>query len=158
MLLAKLLTWCGEKHGDLDKRYQLEDIAASSLWVARKVLNHHRVFLLNERWYGAGREGIACARSCWGTWKVDAALWCSCLAGAAWLFFPSAWRDRHPPQLAGEDWLISCLCICSWFTHHFVSPSLPTCCCSLSDPERMALKQLIKACSLNQSQHWLHLY
>lgn len=123
------LKWCGEKHGDFDKRYQLEDIAAPSLRAAGKVPNHPWIFLLNQRWYGAGREGIVCARSCWGTWKVNAALWCSCLAGAAWLFFPSAWWDRHQCSWLGKiDW---CLVFASavdlyitLFHHHFLPAAL----------------------------------
>lgn len=91
-------------------------------------------------------------------WKVSAALWCSCAAEAAWSFFAWAWWDRPAAVGWGRPRLIFGLCIRSWFMHHFAAPSfpLPTC-CTCSDPGRIALKQLIKDCSLNQSQIWLHL-
>lgn len=45
----------------------------------------------------------------------------------------------------GRSRLIFSFCICSWFTHYFSSPSFPLPTCGFcSDPESMALEQLIK--------------
>lgn len=139
---------------DLDKMWWLEEVSECG----RKGAKLGWVLLFNQRWCGAGRQEGSLHKKLLRCLEASAALLCFCVVEGACLFFPWAWWDRPAAVGWGRSRLIFALCIRSWFIHRFASLSflLPTW-CSGSEPGRIALKQLIKDCSLNQSQTWLHL-